>query len=57
VRLATDRAFMQAVRARIVAGLRDSPLTDGIAHTGHLEDAYVRALALRAPEALEGTQE
>jgi protein O-GlcNAc transferase len=57
VRLATDRAFMQAVRARIVSCLRDSPLTDGIAHTCHLEDAYVRALELRAPEALEGTQE
>jgi protein O-GlcNAc transferase len=56
-RLATDRAFMQAVRARIVAGLRDSPLTDGIAHTRHLEDAYVMALELRAPEALEGTQQ
>lgn len=56
VRLATDGAFMQAVRARIAAGLRDSALTDMAAHTRHLEDAYVTALELRAPEALEDAQ-
>ena len=52
VRLATDGAFMRGVRNRIATGLRDSPLTDMDAHTRHLEDAYVRALAARAPEAL-----
>ena len=53
-RLATDGAFMRAVRERIAAGLRGSALTDMDAHTRHLEDAYVRALAARAPEVLAG---
>jgi predicted O-linked N-acetylglucosamine transferase (SPINDLY family) len=57
LRLATDRAFMQAVRARIAAGLRDSALTDMVAHTRHLEAAYVAALELRAPEALDSARE
>ena len=57
LRLATDRAFMQAVRARIAAGLRDSALTDMVAHTRHLEAAYVAALELRAPEALHSARE
>jgi predicted O-linked N-acetylglucosamine transferase (SPINDLY family) len=54
VRLATDAAFMRAVRERIAAGLRHSPLTDMEAHTRHLEAAYVRALEALAPEALAG---
>jgi predicted O-linked N-acetylglucosamine transferase (SPINDLY family) len=51
-RLATDAAFMRAVRERIAAGIRQSPLTDMDAHVRHLEAAYVEALAQRAPEAL-----
>jgi predicted O-linked N-acetylglucosamine transferase (SPINDLY family) len=51
-RLATDRAFMQSVRDRIAAGLRRSPLTDMVAHTGRLEAAYRRAIESRAPESL-----
>jgi predicted O-linked N-acetylglucosamine transferase (SPINDLY family) len=57
LRLATDRAFMQAVRARIASGLRDSALTDMVAHTRHLEAVYVAALELRAPEALDSARE
>ena len=52
VRLATDVAFMRAVRERIAAGIRQSPLTGMEAHVRHLEAAYVEALAQRAPEAL-----
>jgi predicted O-linked N-acetylglucosamine transferase (SPINDLY family) len=52
VRLATDSAFMQAVRERIAAGLAHSPLTDMEAHTRHLEAAYLRAVEARAPESL-----
>jgi protein O-GlcNAc transferase len=52
VRLATDPPFMQAVRARISAGLRHSALTDMAGHTRHLEAAYLAALELRAPEVL-----
>jgi predicted O-linked N-acetylglucosamine transferase (SPINDLY family) len=52
VRLATDRAFMQQVRARIAAALPGSPLTDMVAHTRNLEAAYLAALARAAPEAL-----
>ena len=44
VRLATDRAFMRAVRERIAAGLAHSPLTDMEGHTRHLEAAYMRAV-------------
>jgi predicted O-linked N-acetylglucosamine transferase (SPINDLY family) len=55
VRLATDRAFMRAVRGRIAAGLRHSPLTDMVAHVRHLEEAYIRALEARAPESLAGS--
>ncbi|HEX6795811.1 MAG TPA: tetratricopeptide repeat protein [Casimicrobiaceae bacterium] len=54
VRLATDRAFMQAVRARFASGLRASALTDMAAHTRHLEAAYLAALEHGAPEALAG---
>jgi predicted O-linked N-acetylglucosamine transferase (SPINDLY family) len=52
VRLATDRTFMQVVRARIAAGVRASALTDMAAHTRHLEAAYLAALEHKAPEAL-----
>ena len=52
VRLATDPAFMSEVRRAIRANIGTSALTDLEAHTRHLEAAYVRALAERAPEAL-----
>jgi protein O-GlcNAc transferase len=52
VRLATDPAFMAEVRGAIRANLEHSTLTDMAAHTRHLEAAYLRALAERAPEAL-----
>jgi protein O-GlcNAc transferase len=52
VRLATDRAFMAEVRAAIRAGLERSPLTDMVAHTRHLERAYLQALEQRYPAAL-----
>jgi Predicted O-linked N-acetylglucosamine transferase, SPINDLY family len=51
-RLATDAGFMRVVRERIGEGLRRSALTDMTAHTRYLENAYVAALAARAPEAL-----
>lgn len=57
LRLATDRAFMAEVRAAIRAGLRASPLTDMVAHTHSLERAYVRALELRYPAALVGSDD
>jgi len=52
VRLATDDAFMGRVRNAIRANLGQSALTDMVSHTRHLEAAYLRALAERAPEAL-----
>ena len=52
VRLATDRAFMDDVRARIASSLARSPLTDMVTYTRHMEAAYVEALAKCAPEAL-----
>ena len=52
VRLATDPAFMAEVRGAIRANLGSSPLTDMVAHTRHLEAAYLRALTERAPEAV-----
>ena len=48
-RLATDPAFMHAVRERIAAGLRHSPLTDMDRYTHHLESAYVAALEACTP--------
>jgi protein O-GlcNAc transferase len=52
VRLATDRAFMRDVRARIAAGLASSALTDMEGHARRLEAAYAKALEVLAPEAL-----
>ena len=52
VRLATDAVFMAEVRAAIRAGLERSPLTDMVAHTRHLERAYLQALEQRYPAAL-----
>jgi len=52
VRLATDDTFMGRVRNAIRANLGQSALTDMVSHTRHLEAAYLRALAERAPEAL-----
>jgi predicted O-linked N-acetylglucosamine transferase (SPINDLY family) len=50
VRLATDPAFMAEVRAAVRANLQASVLTDIDAHARHLEAAYLRAIAERAPE-------
>ncbi len=50
-RLADDANFRADVRARIAAGLVDSPLVDMPAHTCNLEAAYVQAVALAAPAA------
>ncbi|HUH91977.1 MAG TPA: hypothetical protein VL742_02380, partial [Casimicrobiaceae bacterium] len=52
VRLATDPTFKAEVKAAIRAGLERSPLVDMASHTRNLEDAYVRALEQRYPEAL-----
>ena len=54
VRLATDAVFMTEVRASIRAGLEDSPLTDMVAYARNLERAYLRALEMRYPAALDG---
>ena len=43
-RLAEDPAFMREVRGSIHAGLASSPLVDRMAHTRHLEAAYLAAL-------------
>jgi len=43
---------MGRVRNAIRANLGQSALTDMVSHTRHLEAAYLRALAERAPEAL-----
>jgi len=51
-RLAGDAAFAREVRDAIRAGLAVSPLVDAVAHTRHLEAAYLAALRERAPEAL-----
>jgi predicted O-linked N-acetylglucosamine transferase (SPINDLY family) len=56
VRLSTEPVFMQSVRAAIREALPDSPLTDILAHTRNLEQAYVRALRERAPDALADAQ-
>jgi predicted O-linked N-acetylglucosamine transferase (SPINDLY family) len=53
VRLAGDPAFVRETKAAIRAGLAGSPLTDASAHARNVEAAYLRALALRAPEAAE----
>jgi predicted O-linked N-acetylglucosamine transferase (SPINDLY family) len=50
VRLADDAAFMRDVRAAIRAGLARSPLVDMVAHTRHLEAAYLEAIARVAPD-------
>ena len=55
VRLATDAAFMQSVRAKIRAGLAHSPLTDMAAHTRHLEAAYRAALRVETSQVFAGT--
>jgi predicted O-linked N-acetylglucosamine transferase (SPINDLY family) len=54
-RLADDPAFMREVRDAIRAGLAVSPLVDAVAHTRHLEAAYLAALRDRAPEVLAAT--
>jgi len=51
-RLSEDRAFMADVRAGIRRGLEHSPLVDMAQHCRHLEEAYLRALEMKAPEVL-----
>ncbi len=51
VRLATDRAFMDGVRASIRERLADSPLTDMVQHTRNLEAAYLAAIGSAASAA------
>ncbi len=48
VRLASDRAFAEDVRAKIRAGIAQSPLTDMVRHTRALEAAYAEAMAQAA---------
>ena len=50
VRLATDAAFMERVRAAIRGGLANSILTDMPRHTRALEAAYENALSLRSSD-------
>ena len=50
VRLATDAAFMERVRAAIRGGLANSILTDMPRHTRALEAAYETALSLRSSD-------
>ena len=52
VRLVEDPAFAGSVRAAIRAGLAASRLTDMRAHTLALEQAYIGALRVKAPEVL-----
>lgn len=46
-RLADDTAFRASVRSAIAAGIAKSPLTDMLAHTRHLEAAYLAAIDQR----------
>jgi predicted O-linked N-acetylglucosamine transferase (SPINDLY family) len=55
-RLADDRAFSQAVRERIHAGLARSPLTDMRQHARNLEAAYIDALERKVPAVLSAAQ-
>jgi len=57
VRLAEDPAFMRDVRASIRSGLDRSALTDMVAHTRALEQAYLRSLAAKAPHVLRDAGE
>ncbi len=52
VRLSGDPAFMSEVRAGIRRGLEGSLLTDMRQHCRHLEEAYLKALEMKAPEVL-----
>ncbi len=56
-RLASSPAFMRDVRAAVRAGLAGSVLTDNAARTRNVEAAYLRALELRAPEALAAARD
>ena len=47
-RLSEDKAFMADVRAGIRRGLEHSPLVDMVQHCRHLEEAYIRALEMKA---------
>ncbi|MDR2172711.1 MAG: tetratricopeptide repeat protein [Burkholderiales bacterium] len=49
-RLSSDKAFMEDVRAGIRRGMEHSPLVDMKQHCRHLEEAYLRALEMKAPE-------
>ena len=52
-RLTNDGAFCAAVKAKIRAGLRQSPLVDMDAHTRNLEAAYLQALREKGVKGFE----
>jgi predicted O-linked N-acetylglucosamine transferase (SPINDLY family) len=51
-RLSSDKAFMADVRAGIRRGMEHSPLVDMKQHCRNLEEAYIRALEMKAPEVI-----
>ncbi|MDR0771020.1 MAG: tetratricopeptide repeat protein [Burkholderiales bacterium] len=53
VRLSHDKAFMADVRAGMRRGLEHSPLVEMKQHCRHLEEAYLRALEMKAPEVID----
>ncbi|MCL2310445.1 MAG: tetratricopeptide repeat protein [Proteobacteria bacterium] len=56
-RLSQDKAFMAEVRAGIRRGLEQSPLVDMKQHCRNLEEAYIRALEIKAPEVIREIRE
>jgi predicted O-linked N-acetylglucosamine transferase (SPINDLY family) len=52
VRLAEDPGFMDRVRQQIRTRLANSMLTDSRGYMRNLEQAYLEALSIRAPESL-----
>ncbi|MDR2244759.1 MAG: tetratricopeptide repeat protein, partial [Burkholderiales bacterium] len=55
VRLSSDKTFMAEVREGIRRGMAHSPLVDMKQHCRNLEEAYIRALEMKAPEVLRET--
>ncbi|MCL2297401.1 MAG: tetratricopeptide repeat protein [Proteobacteria bacterium] len=51
-RLSQDKAFMAEVREGMRRGLEHSPLVDMKQHCRNLEEAYIRALEMKAPEVI-----
>ena len=54
VRLSRDPAFAAAVRAKIRDGLERSPYLDAALYARRMEEAYLEALAQKAPAVLQG---